>query len=342
MFSQSPVGIEYDGNTPKTPIIPIKHTVEGLTRDVYIKPLHSHNDYWRENPLFDALSVGCRSIESDIWYFPNGFTLDRTLTETTTTDDNEISQVERQQKLYFRNDEIYVGHSEIFLKPINTLFNLYLNPLFQFLQYTNPKTSESSWRDSLLAEKNGVYFNSPEEPVYLWFDFKTEPNNTYKALRPLLQPFIDNNFLAHYDSATGTFYPGPLILTITGNLPIVEVENERVRYVFLDAPLSSFHEDQDPELMKNYSKMCRVASSSLHHLLGGKTHKAQTRPFSDKQKTKIEGHIDMAHKYGLKTRVWGDVTWPYGIRDSHLKDLFKLGSDLLNVDDLKQAEQLFT
>ena len=64
--------LQYNGVSPKdTPILPFNQTIEDLNRDIYAKPLHSHNDYWREYPLFSALSAGAISVESDIWYFHN-------------------------------------------------------------------------------------------------------------------------------------------------------------------------------------------------------------------------------------------------------------------------------
>ena len=38
-----------------------------ITRGIIPKPIHSHNDYWRDLPFWSALSVGCASIEADVW-----------------------------------------------------------------------------------------------------------------------------------------------------------------------------------------------------------------------------------------------------------------------------------
>ena len=38
--------LQYNGVSPKdTPILPFNQTIEDLNRDIYAKPLHSHNDY---------------------------------------------------------------------------------------------------------------------------------------------------------------------------------------------------------------------------------------------------------------------------------------------------------
>ncbi|KAK6461472.1 hypothetical protein DFJ63DRAFT_183734 [Scheffersomyces coipomensis] len=330
----------YDGSTSPTPYLPFNYTVEGLTRDVYVKPLHSHNDYWRAHPLFDALSNGVQSIESDIWHFPTGFSNERTVTDTTSN-----GLVNTTVTKYFRNNEVYVGHSDIYLEPINTLNNLYLNPLYQFLEFTNPKFSNDN--EDTTRSKNGVFYNSPETPVYLWFDFKTSPNDTYLALKPLLQPFIDANYLTYYDVQQDKVIEGPLILTITGNLPVELVQEEQdKRYFFLDGPLQLFKAStgsNDAELTK-WSKLSRVVSCDASSLLNGDMQaiiKASRSPFTSDQETLIQSFFDTAHSYGLKTRIWGDVTWPPSIRDSHLKSYYEAGTDFLNVDDLKSASNLF-
>ncbi|ODV78021.1 uncharacterized protein CANTADRAFT_26975 [Suhomyces tanzawaensis NRRL Y-17324] len=340
----SPPVSAYDGSGASTPILPFNHTVESLTRDVYVKPLHSHNDYWRWDPFFDALGAGCQSIESDVWYFPKGYKVDRTVTETTGG-----SQTSKTRTEYYSSSEVYVGHNQVYLKPIDTLFNLYLNPLFQFLEYSNPTftyTEASLDQHSPLLEnfesKHGVFYNSPETPLYFWMDFKTDPEATYNAIRPLLQPFIDKGYLAYYDASTDTFHPGPVVITITGNLPTELVKKEKIRYTFLDGPLLQFSSDSDENTLVEYSKLAKVASGSLEDLLGKEAYQqAKYNGFTEDQKNRIGSYFQLAHKHGLKTRIWGDVTWPNDLLNSHLKDLFQLKSDFLNVDDVKAATSLF-
>lgn len=68
---------------------------------------HSHNDYWRPHPLFDALQLGFKSVEADV------FLVDSTL---------------------------QVGHERAALRPDKTLQSLYLDPLRQLSgrYYTQP------------------------------------------------------------------------------------------------------------------------------------------------------------------------------------------------------------
>lgn len=65
-------------------------------------PCHSHNDYWRDKPLFDAIHAGCTSVEAEIWL-----------------DDS--------------NEALQVGHSHRELSQNRTLRNMYIDPLLNLL-----------------------------------------------------------------------------------------------------------------------------------------------------------------------------------------------------------------
>ena len=41
------------------------------SRNIQPIPVHSHNDYWRDVPVLEALAHGIRSVESDIWLNPD-------------------------------------------------------------------------------------------------------------------------------------------------------------------------------------------------------------------------------------------------------------------------------
>lgn len=322
--------VEYNGQGA-TPLLPFQHSIESLTRDVYVKPLHSHNDYWRHEPFFDAFGAGCQSIESDVWFFPEGHKLERTVTKTTLS-----SNKESQETWYFKQDEVYVGHNQVFLKPINTLFNLYLNPMLQFLKFSNPSIYQGLTQEQ--HDKYSIFYNLPEDPLYFWMDFKTEPNSTYAAIKPLFKEFIDNGFLAYYDKKEDKYVPGPVVVTITGNLPVELVHEEDKVYFFLDGALEKFSADTPKSTLKDMGKYSKVASTSLHQILGDEDYTASKfSEFTDSQKKKIKSYLDLAHEYGLKTRIWGDVTWPINLVKSHLSDFFELDSDFLNVDDVKLA-----
>jgi hypothetical protein len=80
--------------------------MNGTTAGITPVPCHSHNDYWRKAPLFDALQAGCTSIEADIWL----------------ANDDEGGQ-----------GDLYVGHSKRSLSKKRTLQSLYIKPLTELL-----------------------------------------------------------------------------------------------------------------------------------------------------------------------------------------------------------------
>lgn len=67
-------------------------------------PCHSHNDYWRAVSLFDALHVGCTSVEADIW----------------------LPQEEN-------GTELLVGHKKASLREERTLREMYVGPIERLL-----------------------------------------------------------------------------------------------------------------------------------------------------------------------------------------------------------------
>lgn len=299
--------------------------IEWLTRDVEPKPLHSHNDYWRTVPMLTALSNGAVSIESDIWYFEEPYLLTR---------NGGVTHK-------FSTNEVYVGHNQVYLKPNNTLDSQYLSYLWQILEYTNPKINdEIAVTEASDGHLNSVFYDAPELPMFLWFDCKTNASSTFKYMQLYLKRFFDKGYLTYYDVEQDKIIPGPLILTWTGNLPSFEEVNAlgSKRYLFLDAPLIDLE-----GLKTNWTQYSYVASGSMQGILGNEDFDgAKLSPkFTPNQKSKISGVTKAAHSKGLKTRIWGDISWPKYVATGHWQELLRLGVDLLNVDDVEYAGKIF-
>ncbi|KAJ4003096.1 Altered inheritance of mitochondria protein 6 [Fusarium irregulare] len=75
-------------------------------------PVHSHNDYERNIPLFEALGSGCISVEADV---------------------------------HLRGSKLLVGHSSLGLKAARTLEALYLDPLQRMISAQNDGLN-GTWR----------------------------------------------------------------------------------------------------------------------------------------------------------------------------------------------------
>lgn len=308
--------------------------IEWLTRDVEPKPLHSHNDYWRTLPMLAGLSNGVVSIESDIWYFEEPYVLTR---NAATTRNGPIEL----QHLKFNTDEVYVGHNQVYLKPNNTLDAQYLNYLWQILEYTNPIINdEHPVTESLDGRKNSVFYDAPEIPMFLWFDCKTNASSTFKFMQQYLKRFLDKGYLTYFDVNADKIVMGPVILTWTGNLPSFDEVDAlgSKRYLFLDAPLTDLTTSQT-----NWTKYSIVASGSMEGILGQDDYRLAklSESFTSAQSSKIKSVVKAAHERGLKTRIWGDISWPRYVATGHWKSLLQLGVDLLNVDDIDYAGKAF-
>jgi hypothetical protein len=171
---------------------------EDFSRDITPVNCHSHNDYWRAVPLYDALAAGCVSIEADVWLQGNG--------------------------------ELLVGHSKSALNPFRTLRSLYLDPLANILIHRGvSKTSGSSL-------KTGVFEKDANSSITLLIDIKTDGHETWLAVLSQLEPMYKSGWLTHFDGKK--VVRGPLTVVGTGNTPFDDlIANSTDRYIFFDAPL---------------------------------------------------------------------------------------------------------
>lgn len=148
-------------------------------------PVHSHNDYSRGAPIFDALAVGCESLEADIW---------------------------------LRNNDLLVGHSENSLSPERTLRSMYIEPLARILEQQNKDHPAA-------ATSVGVFDSSPSTSLILLIDMKSYGFGIWSTLSAQLEPLREKGLLTiHNGSAlvpgpitiVGTGYtPFDLVLNMT-------------------------------------------------------------------------------------------------------------------------------
>ncbi|KAI1414378.1 hypothetical protein F5Y13DRAFT_20311 [Hypoxylon sp. FL1857] len=272
-------------------------------RDVVPIRCHSHNDYWRKVPLFSALHAGCIGVEADVWLFDN-------------------------------DSELYVGHDTAALTPNRTFQSLYVNPLVDLLNRTNPQTE--LYNDT----RRGVFDYDPEQTVILLVDFKTDGAKTWPHVVAQLEPLRSKGWLTYFQD--GAINQRQVTVVGTGNTPFdLVVENSTYRDVFFDAPLADMWEDPDAsdsvsaketptyDATNSFYASTSFAENVGHVYTG----------FSDDQIRKIRGHIKGAHRRGLKVRYWDTPSWPIGVRNSVWHTLMEEGVDILNVDDLKSASR---
>ncbi|KAF2734619.1 hypothetical protein EJ04DRAFT_512328 [Polyplosphaeria fusca] len=169
-----------------------------FTRGIIPKPLHSHNDYWRDVPFYTGLSYGAVSTEADVWLI---------------------------------NGTLYVGHELSALTSSRTLQSLYLDPILDTLKRQNPVTKFAPG-----STTNGVFDTASDQTLYLFIDLKTPGPETWPAVLSALSPLKDANYLSSSDGKT--FTSRAITVIGTGNTPIWLVQAASPRYAFYDAPLA--------------------------------------------------------------------------------------------------------
>ena len=286
------------------------------SRDIVPISCHSHNDYWRQVPLYDALAAGCTSVEADVWLSGNN---------------------------------LFVGHSEKSLTKERTLESLYIDPLVSILtaqnipsQVTTAHRRSSTRAIANTSPLNGIFDASPETPLTLLIDLKTDGPSTFPAVLEHLEPLRSRGWLTHFNGSA--VVPGLITVVGTGNTPFdLLAANTTYRDIFYDAPLEDFWGD-DATPIQHYEQLLvgekynaensYYASVSFQQEIGKLWHGVLT----PQQVLKIRGQIEGAELRGLKARYWDTPAWPVGRRDHVWDVLMREGVGSLNVDDLEAAK----
>ncbi|KIW15844.1 hypothetical protein PV08_05894 [Exophiala spinifera] len=295
---------------------------EDLTADVQPLMCHSHNDYWRREPLHQALRAGCTGVEADVWYF---------------------------------DDQLYVAHTVSGIRQNRTLKNLYLDPLTEILDRQNQLPNFLGPLGE--TTRNGVFATRPMQSLVLLIDFKNDPDRIWRRLESHLTYFRDHKYLTHFNGTA--VVQGPLTIVASGMAPFHRiVQSSTARDVFYDAPLdvlasltgirgssaaSLAHyaaDADDPSLIDapSYPQNAAVyspansyyASVSFARSIGYPWHST----LSQAQLDLLRRQIRAAHSRGLKVRYWGIPPWPVGLRNYIWRVLVREGVDYLSVDDV--------
>ncbi|KAE9411024.1 hypothetical protein BT96DRAFT_983679 [Gymnopus androsaceus JB14] len=171
-----------------------------FTQNIVPKQIHSHNDYWRDVPLLEALSYGVSSVEADVWYI---------------------------------NGTLYIGHELGALTATRTFESLYIQPLVAILALQNPVdvfTANST------GPPNGVFDTSGGTTLQLLIDMKTDGNITLPPVVQALEPLRQLGALTTFDN--GTLSVSAITAVGTGNTPLEGIQALSPRDVFFDAPLT--------------------------------------------------------------------------------------------------------
>lgn len=191
---------------------------EHFSRDIEPVPCHSHNDYMRRVPLYQALEAGCISVEADIWL----------------QDDERFVR------------DLYVGHNLKGLEPLATLQKLYIDPLVGILEHQNAHSGGQS--SGHPKRPYGVFDTSPETSLVLLLEFKTDAKETWSIVQEQLEPLWQRGMLTSWNGTTKKITQRPITVVGTGNAPFdLIIANSTQRDIFFDAPLDELNSTYTPE-----------------------------------------------------------------------------------------------
>lgn len=282
---------------------------------------HSHNDYDRQIPLFEALHHGCTSVEADVWLVKKGA-------------------------------DLLLGHSHRALERGRSLASIYIHPILQMLDQRNPVGS---------APRRGLFDMDPARPLVLLVDLKTNGYETFPALQEELAPLRSRGYLTHYNGsqlveglitivATGNA-PFDLLTRnqtyrdIFFDAPLARIwEDQHQGAVATSEEIHAAPPPEKSDLGQGLTGLQGVTNASVftpeNSYYASLSYKAVLNhnippvfPPNQKQARMMRQMIESAHAQGLRVRFWGGPSWPRWYRDRFWAVATKLGADMMNVDE---------
>lgn len=229
---------------------------------------HSHNDYWRDEPLFSALKTGCIGIEADVWLV---------------------------------EDDLWIAHEEQDLKRGMTFSSLYVDPLVELLEKRNSFSPTDGW--STL----GVYKSDPEQTVVLVIDLKSESHDTWPVVNAQLQPLRERGWLSHVSDGKVHRRPITVVGSGTTNFETL-MSNATHRDAFFDAPLDALKDSDYDATNSYYASVSftkHLGHSLTGYLSGnqlGKLRRAVDEAHSRGLKARYWG--SPAWALNVRGRIW--------------------------------------
>jgi len=267
-------------------------------------PVHSHNDYLRRIPLFEALGSGCVSVEADV---------------------------------HSAKGDLLVGHSARGLHKDASLRNMYLNPLQRMLVRQNAMTSADE-------ASRGIFTREPSRSVVLLVDQKSNGPETFAELYKQLQPLRDLDYLTYWNGTDRITRPLTIVATgKTPFESVLALPNDH-RDIFWDAHLERLPSTQDnfsvdPPLFKYNRSNSHYASTQYRNAMfrGWRDihYENVEQPTPGPTWNDIGGsQLEQAASRGLLTRYWDAPAGPPNLRDIVWRNLVDEKVDVINMDDM--------
>ncbi len=242
---------------------------------------------------FCLLSVHAQSVP-----LPNAFAHNDYFHKRPLFDALENGYTNIEADIFLVDSNLIVAHINPFFRTDKTLEALYFKPLHD-----------------MIIKNNGQVYKGCDTPVILMIDIKTDADNTYNALKLLLEKY--RSMLSRYDH--GKVISGAVTVVLSGHKPYAMIRGEKNRLAFIDEDLRQT--GRDSTAVNVYT----MSSCKYSKLL---TWTGRGNIPGDEQK-RLCAYVTIAHKHGAKVRLWASpensVVW---------EELLKCGVDLINTDKL--------
>ncbi|RGP71356.1 altered inheritance of mitochondria 6 [Fusarium longipes] len=296
--SNDPYDIRFGELTYKSPEL-WDDAHQTFLRSAYPVPVHSHNDYERNIPLFDGIGSGCISVEADV---------------------------------HLRSSNLYVGHSSLGLSSKKTLKSLYLEPLQRMIKTQNEGLKDG-WRG--LFDKAPyqtltllIDFKTSGAKTFAELDRQLQPlrdmdyltywNGTARITRPLT---IVVSGKAPFESVIGMNSKHRDIFWDAKLESLVSTEDN-----FNTNP---------PTYRFNKSNSYFASTKFQNAKLFRSNYDSGLDVLPQRERDLTATQIEQAESRGLLARYWDTPSEPPNVRDIAWRVLIDNEIGLLNMDDLE-------
>jgi hypothetical protein len=202
--------------------------------------------------------------------------------------------------IFLQDGQLLIGHTHRDLRPERTLEEMYLRPL-------------AAW---ITAHRGSVH--SPQQPLVLLIDIKTDGANTWSVLHRLLIKYRE--FLS--ETSDGAFQPRAVTVIVSGNRAVEPILAARPQLAGVDGRLS----DLDSSLRQDEMPLISDAWGKHFHWRG-------SGPMPGDEKKKLVDIVTKAHAAGRMVRFWATPE-----SESLWQELRSADVDLIGTDRLERLE----
>jgi hypothetical protein len=281
-----------------------EESYQTFIHDAHLVPVHSHNDYTRHIPLFEALASGCISVEADV---------------------------------HLKGGDLLIGHTSKGLRRSVNLRRMYLGPLELMLGKRKARLAEKDgpWQ--------GLFDSDTKQTLVLLIDQKSAGPQTFAELHSQLQPLRDLDYLTYWNGTDKIMRPITIVASGKAPFDsIMALPNER-RDIFYDAPLETLPSIDDdfstnpPTFKYNISNSHYASTEYVNAVTWRPSDAHYLYPPTPHGRDMAGSQIEHAASRGLLTRYWGAPTSPPNLRDAAWRHLTGANVGLLNMDDLGEV-----